>query len=165
MYPGCVWICGSSRQVRIYNLNYQLQATHERAQKPGERLTHPDHIPAGKLPALTQTRESVQAEAQQIGPASAQIVQSLLAHPVLDRLTTAGRLVRLARKYNAQRLEAACRKALDYGDPSYKTVKGILKQGTEVQPAPVLVDLPLATTFARSSCELVGALAEVPSWN
>jgi transposase len=109
LYPGWVWICGGSRQVRIYDLNYQLQTTHERAQQPGERLTHPDHIPAEKLPALTQTRASVQAAAQQAGPATAQLVQILLEHPVLDRLTTAGLLVCLAQKYSAPRLEAACR--------------------------------------------------------
>jgi transposase len=165
LYPGWVWICGGSRQVRIYDLNYQLKATHDRAQQPGERLTHLDHLPAEKLPGLTQTRESVQATAQQTGPATAQIVQILLEHPVLDRLTTAGLLVRLASKYSVPRLEAACRKALDYGDPSYKTVRGILKQGSEAQEAPIPVELPPATTFARSSSELVGTLAEVPAWN
>ncbi len=92
-------------------------------------------------------------------------MQTLLEHPILDRLTTAGLLVRLAQKYSAQRLEDACRKALDYGDPSYKTVKGILKQGSEAQEAPIPVELPPATTFARSSAELVGTLAEVPSWS
>jgi len=165
MYPNWVWICGGTRQVRIYDLNYKLVTTHERAQKPGERHTHPDHLPAEKLPGLTQTRESVQAEAQEIGPSTAQIVQMLLEHPILDRLPTAGLLVRLAKKYSPQRLETACHKALEYGDPSYKTVKGILKQGTEAQEAPIPVELPPATTFARSSSELVGTLAEVPSWN
>ncbi len=163
MYPGWVWICGGSRQVRIYDLKYHLQATHERAQQPGERLTHPDHIPAEKLPALTQTRESVQAAAQQVGPATTHIVQILLEHPVLDRLTTTGLLGRLAQKYSPSRLEAACRKALDYGEPSSKTVKGVLKQGTEAQEGPIPVALPPATTFARSSSELVGALVEVSS--
>ncbi len=165
LYPGWVWICGGARQVRIYDLDYHLKATHERAHKPGERITHPDHIPAEKLPALTQTRESVQTEAQEIGPATVQLVQTLLEHPILDRLTTAGLLVRLTKKYSPTRLEAACRKALDYGDPSYKTVKGILKQGSETQEAPIPVALPPATTFVRSSAELVGTLAEVPSWN
>jgi transposase len=167
MYPGWVWICGGSRQVRIYDLTYHLRATHERARRPGERLTHPDHLPAEKLPALIQTRESIQAEADAMGPATAQIVRELLEHPILDRLPTAGRLVRLAQKHTPQRLEAACRKAMGYADPSYKTVKGILKQGTETQALPPLwpVEIPPATTFARNSTELVGALLEVPSWN
>jgi len=38
-------ICAGSRQVRLFTEKYELVATHERAQKPGERLTHPDHLP------------------------------------------------------------------------------------------------------------------------
>jgi transposase len=165
LYPGWVWICGGTHQVRIYTLDYELKATHERATQPGQRLTHPDHIPPEKLPGLLQTRESVLEEAQQIGPATAQVVRDLLEHPVLDRLSTAGRLVRLANQYSQERLEAACQKALSYGDGSYKTVKGILKQGVESQAAPLPVEIPPATTFARTMPELVGELAEVASWN
>jgi len=165
LYPGWVWICGGTRQVRIYDLHYTLKATHERAQSAGERHTHPDHLPVEKLPGLTQTRQSVQQAALEVGPATAQVVQILLEHPILDRLPTAGLLVRLASKYSPVRLEAACRKALDYADPSYKTVKGILKQGMETRTSPIPLELPPATTFARSSIELVGTLAEVPSWN
>lgn len=165
MYPGWVWICGGTHQVRLYDLDYELKATHERASKPGQRLTHPDHLPPEKLPGLLQTRESVLEDAHKIGPATAQVVQDLLEHPVLDRLNTAGRLARLANTYSPARLEAACQKALAYGDGSYKTVKGILKQGLEAQEAPIPVELPPATTFARSAAELVGELLEVPSWN
>jgi hypothetical protein len=104
------------------------------------------------------------AEAQAVGPAALEIVQGLLDDPVLYRLPTAGRLVRLKNRFSPQRLEAACERALAFGDPSYRTVKRILEQGLE-QEAPCLsVVLPAATTFARSAAELVGALAEVPSW-
>ncbi len=164
-YPGWVWVCGGTKQVRIYNLAYELKATHERASKVGQRVTHPDHIAPEKLPGLLQTRESVLEEAQKVGSATAQVVQELLEHPVLDRLSTAGRLVRLANQYTAERLEAACKKALAFGDGSYKTVKGILKQGSEAQEMPIPVEIPPATTFARSTAELVGELVEVPSWN
>lgn len=164
-YPGYVWICGGTRQVRIYNLGYELVATHERSQKAGERITNLGHLAPEKVPGLTQTRESVQEEAEKIGPCTLQIVQTLLAHPILDRLPTAGRLVRLAQKHGAGRLEAACQKALAYGDPSYRTVRGILKQGIDQPPMPLPVELPPATTFARTSSELVGRLAEVSPWS
>jgi hypothetical protein len=44
----------------------------------------------------------------------------------------------LGARFGDDRLEAACRRALQAGDPSYRTVKGILVAGTEndgVQPA------------------------------
>ncbi len=165
LYPGWVWICGGTRQVRIYNLEYKLEATHDRAQRAGDRITNLEHLPAEKVPGLTRSRESVLEAAEQIGPETTRAVQALLEHPFLDRLHTAGLLVQLANKHGPQRLEMACKKAWAYGDPSYKTVKGILRKGLEKQELPIPVELPPATTFARSSMELVGALAEVRTWN
>ena len=92
-------------------------------------------------------------------------MQSLLDDPVLYRIPTAGRLVRLANRFTAERLEAACQRALAFGDPSYKTVKRILEQGLDAEAAALPVTLPNATTFARPADELVGVLAEVIPWN
>jgi hypothetical protein len=160
-----LWLCAGSRQVRLYNLKYERVATHERAARPGERLTHPDHLPPEKLPGLLLDRDNCLAEALQIGPATHQVVQSVLEDPVLDRLPTAGRLLRLRKHFSAERLEAACCRVLVFGDPCYKTVKRILTQGLEQEPEPTQVVLPPATTFARQPDEIVGALAEVGSWN
>ncbi len=40
-------------------------------------------------------------------------------------------MIGLADKHDPSRLEAACAKALAAGDPSYRTVRGILAAGTE----------------------------------
>lgn len=165
LYPGKVWICGGSRQVRIFDEDYNLQATHERATQPGQRLTNLAHLPPTKVPGLIQDRDSLLAEAETIGPALQQIVQGLLDDPVLYRIPTAGRLVRLKHRYGAERLEAAAQRALWFEDPSYKTVKRILAQGLDQAETPLPVCLPPATTFARSADELVGAFAgETGSW-
>lgn len=160
-----LWICAGTRQVRIYDNHYTLIATHERAAKPGERHTHRDHLPLEKLPGLERNRPALLEQAAQIGPATYKVVETLLADPVLDQLHPAGRLLRLQEKHTARRLEAACQRAMDYGDPSYKTVKRILIQRLEQQPAPTRVELPPARTFARQAAELVGALAGVLTWS
>lgn len=165
MYPGKVWICGGSKQVHIFDEKQQLIATHDRATKPGQRLTHLGHIPPEKLPGLTQDCDSLLANAEAIGPATLEIVQGLLNDPVLYRIPTAGRLVRLTNRFSPQRLEAACQRALAFEDPSYKTIKRILQQGLDEENTASPVALPPATTFARSTGELVGALAEVASWS
>ena len=36
----------------------------------------------------------------------------------------------------SSRLDAACRRAIDVGDPTYRTVKGILAAGTETDDRP-----------------------------
>ena len=102
---------------------------------------------------------------KRIGPALLEIVQALLDDPVLYRMPTAGRLIRLRRRFGEQRLEAAAHRALTFGDPSYRTVKRILTQGLDQEETLLAVTLPPATTFARSADELVGQLAEVPSWS
>jgi transposase len=160
-----VWVCGGIQQVRIYTLQHELKATHERAQRPGKRLTHLDHLPPEKVPGLTLDREDCLATATQIGPATLGVTQTLLNDPVLDRLPTAGRLLRLRRNFGDERLEAACQRALSFGDPAYKTVKRILKEGLENRPGPIAVTLPPATTFARSVEELVGDLVGGETWN
>lgn len=160
-----LWLCAGSRQVRLFDAHYKLVATHERAEKPGQRATHRDHLPPEKLPGLERNRESCLAQAAQVGADTQAVVERMLADPVLDRIHQVGRLLRLQEKYGPARLEAACQRALRFEDASYKTVKGILKQGTDQQELPIPVELPPATTFARSPAELVGTLAEVPSWN
>lgn len=165
LYPSKVWVCAGSKQVRIFDQKYNLVATHERATKPGERRTNLAHLPPEKVPGLIQDRNSLLAEAEAIGPALLEIVQALLDDPVLYRLPTAGRLVRLKRCFGELRLEAAARRALIFGDPSYRTVKRILAQGLDQEDTSPPVTLPAATTFARSTDELVGQLAEVSSWS
>lgn len=160
-----LWICAGTRQVRIYNDKYELIATHERAAKPGERQTHRDHLPPEKLPGLERNRPALLEQAAKIGPATQKVAESLLADPALDQLHPVGRLLRLREKHTAARLEAACQRAIDYDDLSYKTVKQILLKNLEKQPAPIPVELPPAHTFARPPAELVGALAEVFAWS
>jgi transposase len=160
-----LWVCAGTRQVRLFTEKHELVATHERAAKPGTRQTHRDHYPAEKLPGWERTRQSCLAQAAELGPAVQQVVQQMLGDPVLDRMHQAGRLLRLAEKYGRQRLEAACQRALNYGDPAYKTVKGILSHNLDLENQPVQVQLPPAHTFSRQADELVGDLVEVAAWN
>jgi transposase len=152
--------------VRIYSSDYQLIASHERAEVPGTRRTHLDHLPPAKVPGLVLNRTCCQAQATGIGPATAAVIHHLLGDPVIDRLPTAGRLVRLRERYGDERLEAACQRALAFDDPAYLTVKRILRQQldqhsllSEAQP------LSPARTFVRSARELVGHVLGGLSWN
>jgi transposase len=160
-----LWVCGGLQQVRIYALNHKLVATHERATQPGERRTHLEHLPPEKVPGLTLDRDESLVTAAEIGAATHQVVQTLLDDPVLDRLPTVGRLLRLRQRFGPERLEAACQRALQFDDPAYKTIKGILTQGLEEQPVPAVVTVPAASAFVRSAAELVGDLAGGEPWN
>jgi transposase len=156
---------GGSHEVRLYTADYQLVATHERAEKPGERQTHPAHLPPELLPGLYLTREGCEATAADIGPATARVVNALFADPVVERLPVVRSLLGLREKVGDDRLEAACARALRFGDPNYLTVKGILGKGLETTTDPTLVELPPASTFVRTATELLGGLFGGLSWN
>ena len=156
---------GGAREVRIYTQDYHLIATHPRAGRPGERKTHLDHLPPEKVPGLIRSREGVREAASEIGPATSEVIHQLLDDPVLDRLHSAGRLIRLRESFGDERLEAACARALHFDDPMYKTIKRILVQGLEGEELVEMSPVPAAQTFARSAEELVGHLAGGVSWN
>jgi transposase len=159
-----LWVRGGSREVQVFASDYQLVATHDRAERPGRRQTHPDHLPAHKVPGLMLNREACQQQASEIGPATGEVVAGLLDHRPEDRLRTAGRLLRLGDRFGPERLEAACARALRFDDAAYMTVKRILEHGLDLEELPV-TELPSpAMTFARPAAELVGHLTGGSAW-
>jgi transposase len=160
-----LWVRGGSQMVQIYTTDYQLVATHDRAQKPGRRLTNPAHLPPHKVPGLMLTRESCRQQASAVGPATRQVVDGFLDHRPEDRLRMAGRLLRLGARFSPARLEAACARALRFDDPAYLTVKRILEQGLDAVAAPTPEPTPPARTFVRTTAELVGHLVGGETWS
>lgn len=157
---------GGCQEVRLYDSNYQLVATHERATLAGQRITNPAHLPPDKLPGLVLDTAACQAVAEDVGFATSALVGRLLADRVVDRLSMARRLLRLREQVGDERLEAACQRALQFDEVSYRTVKSILQLGLEraVEPATVPA-VPPATRFVRSAQELFGHLWSGQSWN
>ena len=153
-----------STNVQLYTKDYQLVATHTRAQQPGQRLTHPDHLPPYKLPGLLRSREGCLVEAERVGRATRQVVQALLDDEIVDRLHTAGRVLRLAERFGDARLEAACIRALAFDDTSYRTLERILERGLEQLAAPPTAPSGAAQQFVRTTEELVGQLTGGVQW-
>jgi hypothetical protein len=67
-----------------------------------------------------------------------ELIGGLLETNALHRLRSAQGIVGLADRHDMHRVDAACRRALDIGDPTYRTVKGILAAGTETDQVPVV---------------------------
>ena len=118
-----------------------------------------------KVPGLIISRPLCRQQAAAIGPATSQVVEQLLNHRPVDRLRTAGRLLRLAERFTSERLEAACRRALHYDDPAYMTVKRILEQGLDQETLPEPPPEAPAHTFVRSAQEFAQALLGGVPWN
>ena len=62
----------------------------------------------------------------------------------IHRLRSAQGVLALRKTVGDSRLEAACARAITVGDPSYRTVKGILAAGTELDgiPEPTVPQAP-----------------------
>ena len=159
-----VWVRGGLTSVRIY-ANHQVEALHPRAKQPGERYTVLDHLPPEKVAGLTTTRATCAVRAAEIGPSTAEVVTRLLAQKPVDRLPMVQRLLGLADKYGALRLERACRRALQFEEYTGQTIRCILEKGLDMAVLPPMATAWLpAPQFARSAEELLPGLGGV-SWN
>ncbi len=112
--------------------NGTLVATHGRAER-GKR-TDTAHYPPEKIAFAMRTPAWCRRRAGEIGPAATAVITTLLEVNALYRLRSAQGVLGLCDKYGTDRLEAACGKAITAGDPSYRTIKGILAAGIETDP-------------------------------
>jgi transposase len=117
--------------VQFY-LDGELVKTHP-FQARGRRTDWAD-LPEQRVGFFMRNPSWCLAQAAMVGEACETLVGELLSINVLFRLRQAQGVLRFGQKYGDDRLEAACRRAIDAGDPSYKTVKGILAAGTERLP-------------------------------
>jgi transposase len=108
----------------------ELVKTHTRVGK-GRRSTDWGDYPPEKVAFLQRTPAWCRHRGAQIGAATSELVNGLLAGQALHHLRAAQGVLGLVDRYGPERLEAACRRATDVGDPSYRTVKGILVAGLE----------------------------------
>jgi hypothetical protein len=106
-----------------------LIKTHPRIER-GKQTDFADYPPE-KIAFFMRTPVWCRRRAAELGEAVAEVVSVIMEVNALYRLRQAQGVVRLADNHGEERLEAACRRALVVGDPSYKTVKGILVAGTE----------------------------------
>jgi len=145
----------SQNSVQIFE-GVNLLATHPRAQKPGERHTHAHHYPPGKAQWLLHTPERSREQALLVGPACQEVVEQLLALRPVDNRQAAGKVVALREKVGDARLEAACARALRFGDGRYRRIKTILASGLDSEPdaAPIPIVEQRVFTHARSLTEL-----------
>ena len=114
----------------------QRVSSHRRSSLPGQHTTVTEHMPQAHQAYAEWTPERLVRWAQQSGPATAQLVATILAsraHPLQGFRSCLG-IMRLGNSYGDDRLEAACARALVLQAHSYKSVASILRHGLDQQP-------------------------------
>ena len=131
---------GKTADVRVtgtmvqFFIGGQLVKTHPR--KGWGKQTDFSDYPPEKIAFHMRTPAWCRKQAAAIGPGCEQVISELLADNALYRLRAAQGVIGMADRHDPSRLEAACAKAITAGDPSYRTIKGILAAGTDrAQPA------------------------------
>lgn len=154
---GCrVDVRSTATMVQVF-LDGELVKTHA-ALEQGKRTDTADYPPE-KIAFQMRTPVWCRTQAAEVGQACRELVDGLLEVNALYRLRQAQGVLGLRKKYGDARLEAACTKATTVGDPSYRTVKGILVAGTETDPEPETGDAG-AAAFLHGPA---GLFAETPT--
>jgi hypothetical protein len=141
-----LWLKACDRMVTLYR-EHEPVASHPRQSKPGSRSTVQDHLPPAALAWNLQDTQWCLGEARRVGPHCLALVEGLFADAVLVNLRAAQAVLRLEKAYGAQRLEAACARAVGFGSLRYRSVKTILAKGLD-QAAPPPAP-PMADTYTR----------------
>ena len=130
-------------------------ASHLRNPRQHRHTTTPDHMPSAHRRYAEWTPTRLLREAAAVGPATIALVERILTakpHPEQGFRACLG-ILRLARTYGPERLEAACQRGMDIGARSYGSVRSILQNGLDraYRPDPVPDELPVQHGNIRGS--------------
>jgi transposase len=126
----------SAATVEVFHRHRRV-ASHVRKFTPGYS-TDPAHMPESHRRHAAWTPSRIIAWAAKTGPATAKLTEAIMAarrHPEQGFRSCLG-IVRLGERYGAERLEAACERALAVRAHSYRSVESILRTGLDRQPLP-----------------------------
>lgn len=126
----------TAKTVEIFHRG-KLVAVHARSQRPYRPTTLAEHMPSSHRRYRDWTHERIQRDAAAIGDDTAALVEIILRsrpHPEQGFRSCIG-ILGLAKRYDAERLDAACARALLLGTRSYSSVAAILKNAQERKQA------------------------------
>jgi len=140
----------SARVVELFHKGTRV-ASHVRSRLKGRHSTVAAHMPTAHRHYVAWTPQRLIRWAADSGAATAQLVETILAsrpHPQQGFRSCLG-IMRLGKSYGAERLEAACRRALTLGACSYKSIESILKNGLDHAPLPASPPAPAPLRHAN----------------
>jgi transposase len=133
-----VGVRADRKLVRVYSRG-QLVKVHPR-QAPGGRSTDPGDLPAERTAYALRDLDHLRRLAAGHGPAVGAMAAAVLDHPLpWTKMRQVYALLGLVKKWGAERVDAACRRALDAEAVNVGIVGRMLERGTEngaTTPAP-----------------------------
>jgi transposase len=127
----------TSSVVEIYHKNKRV-ASHMRINKPGAFVTENLHMPHEHRQYLEWTPERIKLWGEKIGPHAKELMDRIMEHRDHPEHGFRGCLgiIRLSKTYSPERVENACKRALELEAYNYKSVKSLLERNLEnLKPA------------------------------
>jgi transposase len=127
----------TARTVEVFHRGQRV-ASHRRVTQAGQYSTLTEHMPRPHREYAEWTPRRLVQWARKTGPATAELVAQILAsrrHPQQSFRACLG-IIRLGKDHGAERLEAACTRALHIRAFSYKSIASILQHRLDQQPLP-----------------------------
>ena len=138
-----MWARITARTVEVFH-HGQRVAAHVRSSSNRKHTTVREHMPSSHQRYADWTPERITRQAGEIGPKTSALVEIILrerTHPEQGFRACVG-IMRLVKSYGAERLEAACGRALEIGARSYSSVNSILKTNRDRQRHAPPTDVP-----------------------
>jgi transposase len=112
--------------------------SHPRSYAENKATTTLEHRPRKHQEYGEFPPDQILAAAQRIGPATLSLIEAIIQrHKHLDAAyRPCVGILRLSKKFDSARIEAACRRALSIHGYSYKSVKSILSSNLDQRPIP-----------------------------
>ena len=129
-----MWARITAHTVEVFHHGKRV-AAHVRSSSNRKHTTVREHMPSSHQRYADWTLERITRQAREVGPKTTALVQIILrerTHPEQGFRACVG-IMRLIKSYGAERLEAACGRALEIGARSYSSVNSILKTNRDRQ--------------------------------
>jgi transposase len=138
-----VEVRATASTVEVFHKGVRV-ASHARSRAPHRHTTIHEHRPKAHQRHLEWTPSRIVEWSGKIGPATAQVVDRILAsnrHPEQGYRSCLG-VIRLGNKYTHARVEAAARRAVALQVCSYQSLKAILENNLDGQALEAATDPP-----------------------
>lgn len=130
-----VWVRATATTIEVL-LRGRRIASHSRSHVRGGYTTSKEHMPSSHRAQAEWTPSRILAWAQTTGPNVRALCETILVerrHPEQGFRSCLG-ILRLGKRYGAERLDAACERANRVHARSYRHVESILKRGLDQVP-------------------------------
>src|SRR6516165_9003501 len=138
-----VWARITARTIEVFHRGNRV-AAHMRSSSDRRHTTVREHMPSSHRRYADWTPERIRRQAGEIGRNTAALIETIMrerSHPEQGFRAAVG-IIRLAKSYGRERLEAACGRALEIGALSYTSVNSIFKSNLDAKRPAVATDGP-----------------------